>query len=753
MKEKTVLFIANKGYPVRGGAQIANIAFCKHLSTRFGCRCSIFTEFPCKKVIRHKGVRISVFRDTEELKSMIRDFAPDVIISATDEGSQVVRIAGIYNIPVIAYMHSFEYCPPDPREKERWKVSTTKEYASGEQIKALVAAADTVVVNSRFLSDRFKRRHGADTTVIYPEFIAENIPIADKAGKCGKYITGVCGFAYKGAEIFLYLAKKFREQKFLLAGNVDHRYLAAFRGLDNVTVLGFASAKKMLGMSGVVVVPSQWPEPFGRVAIEAMANGIPVLASLTGGLVEVLSGTSIGVRRFREKRAWEKSLGELILSEKAREKNWREGRKKAQIFMVGRSSEKLFSLIESITARKKPDFKAKKTVAILGNIEKNTAHALINARWVEMFKRARKVRIVDVPGTSSKKYPPADCYIHHDYFQDFKKVCLPDEGKFVAVRTWDFGNYPRAWVDKINAECDQLWVYSSWTKKKAVKSGISPGQIKVVPHGIDEKIFTSYGKKYVLDTKKKFRFIFTGAPVIRKGIDVLLRAYYEAFDPEEDVCLVIKDNPREKFYSGETFRDRLRALAADKNQPEIAYIDKYLSEREMASLYRACNVGVFPYRAEGFAMPILEAMACGVPSIVPYFGACLDFCLSNTAFLMPAKRINLPVVGDFAINTLGFREEVEEVDFCEVSVEVLAQRMRRVYALPRATLRSIGKRGARYARENFKWRDSFKKIEAYLRELDQIKVPRRLRMIRTERCQERKKFEAAKALFLEMEPR
>lgn len=40
----------------------------------------------------------------------------------------------------------------------------------------------------------------------------------------------------------------------------------------------------------MTVMPSLWPEPFGRVIIESMASGTPVVASYTGGIPEVMTG-------------------------------------------------------------------------------------------------------------------------------------------------------------------------------------------------------------------------------------------------------------------------------------------------------------------------------------------------------------------------------------------------------------------------------------------------------------------------------
>ena len=52
--------------------------------------------------------------------------------------------------------------------------------------------------------------------------------------------------------------------------------------------------KRLLHEATVAVIPSLY-EPFGIVALEAMASGAPVLAAASGGLVEVIDGTGAGV--------------------------------------------------------------------------------------------------------------------------------------------------------------------------------------------------------------------------------------------------------------------------------------------------------------------------------------------------------------------------------------------------------------------------------------------------------------------------
>ena len=59
----------------------------------------------------------------------------------------------------------------------------------------------------------------------------------------------------------------------------------------NVEFLGHISnPAEVYRASNLVVLPSVWAEPFGRSLLEAMACGVPVVASRVGGIPEVLSG-------------------------------------------------------------------------------------------------------------------------------------------------------------------------------------------------------------------------------------------------------------------------------------------------------------------------------------------------------------------------------------------------------------------------------------------------------------------------------
>lgn len=340
------------------------------------------------------------------------------------------------------------------------------------------------------------------------------------------------------------------------------------------------------------------------------------------------------------------------------------------------------------------------------------SHSLINAHWSREL-RARGHYVV--PATEPLS-PPPDIVIHHNYQKDFREAPYVAGARHVAVRTSDFGPFPRSWVDVIHQRYDLLWVHSRWIMEQAIAGGVDPQRIRVIPHGIDPRVYRPRGARVPLPTRKAFAFLFVGGTVRRKGIDILLRAYVDAFRRADDVCLVIKDHGVNVFYREGTARDEIAQLVEDPGAPEILYIDRQLTAPQLAALYRACHVAVFPYRAEGFLSPALEALACGVPTILPRFGACLDFSDDETSFLMPAKRVRLPMRRTFHLR-LGFAVDIDAVDFCEVSPRVLADTMRQAYETAPAVLSRKGSAGAKRVEAQFTWSHAGDRIERCLREL------------------------------------
>jgi glycosyltransferase involved in cell wall biosynthesis/tetratricopeptide (TPR) repeat protein len=229
----------------------------------------------------------------------------------------------------------------------------------------------------------------------------------------------------------------------------------------------------------------------------------------------------------------------------------------------------------------------------------------------------------------------------------------PAQGHWVVFQPWEYSSIPRDWLRPLVEQVDDAWVPSTFVRDGFVQSGVPAERVFVLPLGFDEGIFRPGQEPLRLDTTKRFMFLFVGGTIHRKGIDILLKAYGRAFTNSDDVCLVIKDMGVGSFYKGQTAETLIADFRAENTHPEIVYLNESLSEQEMARLYNGCDCLVQPYRGEGFGLPILEAMACGLPVLVTGYGAALDFCNSRTATLIPAKPVLFPEkrVGD--IETVG----------------------------------------------------------------------------------------------------
>jgi glycosyltransferase involved in cell wall biosynthesis len=89
------------------------------------------------------------------------------------------------------------------------------------------------------------------------------------------------------------------------------------------------------------------------------------------------------------------------------------------------------------------------------------------------------------------------------------------------------------------------------------------------------------------------------------------------------VYLIIKDNS--SIYGKNNVLNEVIKMQYKTECAEVIYLDKNITEEEMSDIYKCSNVVVHPYRAEGFAMHVQEAMACGCLPVVPVGGPTDDF--------------------------------------------------------------------------------------------------------------------------------
>ena len=180
----------------------------------------------------------------------------------------------------------------------------------------------------------------------------------------------------------------------------------------------------------------------------------------------------------------------------------------------------------------------------------------------------------------------------------------------------------------------EVWVYTDYLRECYAASGLNAASIQVVPLGIDPKEFNpeaapdSDVRKLIGD---RYAFFFNGGFTLRKGIDVLVNAYLNEFAASEAVCLIVKGSD---FYRRGELAEKIEALSRRTDIARIYCLTGAAPPALLPGLYAACDCYVHPYRAEGYGLPIAEAMACGKPVIVTGAGAARDFADEDTAYLV-----------------------------------------------------------------------------------------------------------------------
>ena len=207
--------------------------------------------------------------------------------------------------------------------KKTWVRFTDNEYPRPAKLKdfpsltAAYEAISNVQVTSKFMMDVVAKDFPQAELRRIPNWLPVLDEKPERIPQAGEYFLFVNPAVVKGFEFILQLAAELPEEKFLVIGNWAGE---TPKGLPaNIQFQGRQpSLKKFYENAKVLLMPSVWEEAFGRLPLEAMAQGVPVIASDRGNLPETLGGG--GQALPLELSRWKEALAKMPLERK----DWQE---------------------------------------------------------------------------------------------------------------------------------------------------------------------------------------------------------------------------------------------------------------------------------------------------------------------------------------------------------------------------------------------------------------------------------------------
>ncbi|MEK6881797.1 MAG: glycosyltransferase family 4 protein, partial [Nanoarchaeota archaeon] len=283
-------------------------------------------------------------------------------------------------------------------------------------------------------------------------------------------------------------------------------------------------------------------------------------------------------------------------------------------------------------------------------------------------------------------------WLKHLLDERIKLIFVPSKHCKDAIMNTHFESIP---VEDINGN----------KVKNMNKHSLLHKKIVVIPHGVDTELFCLNR----LENNDRFTFVankgWSKGNEDRGGIQHLLKAYHEEFTAEDKVDLNIKINTA-YCHPGWNFDQELKniGITRTENSPSLRVSLDTVDYKDMHKFYVG-DVFVSVAEAEGFNLPVLEAMSCGRPAIVSSFGGQTDFVNENNGWLISGEMYE--VKSDILY---------EGVQWCKPNIEELRKVMRYCYN-NREECKLKGLEAQKTA-EEYTWQSTAKKV---IEEIEKIK--------------------------------
>lgn len=224
---------------------------------------------------------------------------------------------------------------------------------------------------------------------------------------------------------------------------------------------------------------------------------------------------------------------------------------------------------------------------------------------------------------------------------------------------------------------DEVIVASEWAKH--IVWDQCNFDAHVVPCGVDRRIFNEETNK---PNTSKCIFFNCGKWEVRKGHDILHKAFKDAFPLNHDVELwMMTENPflqpQEKAHWESLYQESRVKLI-----PRVQY------QEQLAEVISNVFCGVFPARAEGWNLELLELMAMGKEVIATNYSAHTEFCNNENCNLIEITGEEVMYDGKWFLGNTGTWASLEGSAY-----DQLVEHLRSVYAIWRTDPNHINNKG------------------------------------------------------------
>jgi glycosyltransferase involved in cell wall biosynthesis len=196
----------------------------------------------------------------------------------------------------------------------------------------------------------------------------------------------------------------------------------------------------------------------------------------------------------------------------------------------------------------------------------------------------------------------------------------------------------------MNENYQEVWTPTRWNAEAFRSSGLKR-PVRVMPLGVNQHIYRpgpradlpectllTTGAAGQTEVPRGFIFVYCFLPSFRKGLDILMPAFEEAFGGDASTSLVLAVTHRPSFLADPDLDEPKRHYRS-----RIYTLTGTYTEREMARIYRSCDAYVTSSRGEGWNLPMCEAAACGLPVVAPRNSAHAELLDDTTAFMFDTE--------------------------------------------------------------------------------------------------------------------